>query len=73
MTTEELITMYSTRLRFVETRIRAHKIGLGHWNGEAKWLESRIRELEKPVGPERANQSGRMDEALRVRKEKCDI
>ena len=47
MTTEELIVMYSARLKFVETRMRAHKIGLGHWNGEVKWLESRIRELER--------------------------
>jgi len=71
MTTEEFIVMYSARLKFVETRIRARKIGLGHWNGEVKWLDSRIRELERIknlASPERAYQSARMDEALKVRR-----
>ena len=71
MTNEELIAMYSARLKFVKTRIRAHNIGLGHWYGDVKWLESRIRELErikKLAGPERAFQSAGMDEALKVRR-----
>jgi len=71
MTNEELVAMYLARLKFVKTRIRAHNIGLGHWYGDMKWLESRIRELErikKLAGPDRAYQSARMDEALKLRK-----